>query len=53
MTSYSQQARPGMTIEQASAPQVSGAAPSRREFLYYIWPASMMLLIGEATTGLI
>lgn len=27
--------------------------PSRREFLYYIWGASMALILGEATAGLI
>lgn len=27
--------------------------PSRREFLYYIWSASIVLLLGEATAGLI
>jgi cytochrome b6-f complex iron-sulfur subunit len=35
----------------AAGAQVS--APSRREFLYYIWGASMALLLGEATAGLI
>jgi cytochrome b6-f complex iron-sulfur subunit len=28
-------------------------APSRREFLYYIWGASIVLLLGQATAGLI
>lgn len=27
--------------------------PSRREFLYYIWGASMALLLGQATAGII
>ena len=36
-----------------AAPQVQVAAPSRREFLYYIWGASMELLLGEAGAGLI
>ena len=31
--------------------EVSG--PSRREFLYYIWGASMVMLLGQATAGLI
>jgi len=39
------------------APAVRAAsqveAPSRREFLYYIWGASIALLIGEAGAGLI
>ncbi len=33
--------------------QVEVAAPSRREFLYYIWGASIALLLGEATAGII
>ena len=37
----------------AAAPSVSVAAPSRREFLYYIWGASIALLTGQATAGLI
>jgi cytochrome b6-f complex iron-sulfur subunit len=28
-------------------------APSRREFLYYIWGASMVLLLGQLSAGLI
>jgi cytochrome b6-f complex iron-sulfur subunit len=33
--------------------QVEVAAPSRREFLYYIWGASIALLLGQATAGII
>lgn len=33
--------------------EVQANAPSRREFLYYIWGASMALVLGEATAGLI
>jgi len=29
------------------------AAPSRREFLYYIWSASVVMLLGQATAGLV
>ncbi len=36
-----------------AAPAVEVSAPSRREFLYYIWGASMALLLGEATAGII
>jgi len=36
-----------------AAPQVQVAAPSRREFLYYIWGASMALLLGETAAGII
>jgi cytochrome b6-f complex iron-sulfur subunit len=32
---------------------VDVSAPTRREFLYYIWGASMALLLGEATAGFI
>lgn len=28
-------------------------APSRREFLYYIWGASIVLLLGEVSAGLV
>lgn len=32
---------------------VDVSAPTRREFLYYIWGASMALILGEATAGFI
>jgi cytochrome b6-f complex iron-sulfur subunit len=32
-----------------AAPTVQVAAPSRREFLYYIWGASMAMLLGQFT----
>lgn len=35
-----------------SAPSVQVAAPSRREFLYYIWGASIALLLGEVGAGI-
>jgi cytochrome b6-f complex iron-sulfur subunit len=34
-------------------PSIEVSAPTRREFLYYIWGASIALLLGEATAGLI
>lgn len=37
----------------AAAQEVQVAAPSRREFLYYIWGASMALLLGQVGAGLI
>jgi cytochrome b6-f complex iron-sulfur subunit len=37
----------------AEATQVQVSVPSRREFLYYIWGASMVMLLGEAGAGLI
>ena len=36
-----------------AAAEVQVNAPSRREFLYYIWGASIALLLGEATAGLV
>lgn len=36
-----------------AAAQVEVAAPSRREFLYYIWGASIALLLGEAGAAFI
>lgn len=44
-------ARPAPAREKASTTQV--AAPSRREFLYYIWGASMALLLGQVGAGLL
>jgi cytochrome b6-f complex iron-sulfur subunit len=38
-------------VQATSSVQV--AAPSRREFLFYIWGASIALLTGEAAAGLI
>lgn len=37
----------------ASAAPVEVAAPSRREFLYYIWGASIVLLLGEVTAAIV
>jgi cytochrome b6-f complex iron-sulfur subunit len=37
----------------SAAPAVDVSLPSRREFLYYIWGASIVLLLGEATAGLV
>lgn len=39
--------------QDSSAPQVMVDAPSRREFMYYIWGASIALLLGQASAGLI
>ncbi len=40
-------------VQQGAAPAVQVEAVSRREFLYYIWGASIVLLLGQATAGLI
>jgi cytochrome b6-f complex iron-sulfur subunit len=37
----------------AARPSVQVAAPSRREFLYYIWSASALLALGETGAALI
>jgi len=36
-----------------AAAEVQVSAPSRREFLYYIWGASIALLLGEVGAGLV
>lgn len=36
------------TVQGKAEPQVQVAAPSRREFLYYIWGASLVMLLGQA-----
>jgi cytochrome b6-f complex iron-sulfur subunit len=41
------------TVQRKAEPKVEVAAPSRREFLYYIWGASMALLLGETTAAII
>ncbi|MDX2078103.1 MAG: Rieske 2Fe-2S domain-containing protein [bacterium] len=45
----------GALVERTASQQVvvDVAGPSRREFLYYIWGASMVMLLGEATVGLV
>ncbi|MBK8030346.1 MAG: Rieske 2Fe-2S domain-containing protein [Anaerolineae bacterium] len=52
-TASAGEAKPVSSAPAKAAPQVQVAAPSRREFLYYIWGASMALLLGEAGAGLI
>ena len=50
---------PGSKPNKAAVPafkptdEVQALAPSRREFLYYIWGASIALLMGEAAAGFI
>jgi cytochrome b6-f complex iron-sulfur subunit len=41
------------TVQAKAEPQVQVAAPSRREFLYYIWGASLVMLLGEAVVAFI
>jgi cytochrome b6-f complex iron-sulfur subunit len=44
-------AKPDGLAKAGQSIQVS--APSRREFLYYIWGASIALILGQASAGLI
>lgn len=41
------------SVQENAAPQVTVDAPSRREFMYYIWGASIALLLGQLGAGLI
>jgi cytochrome b6-f complex iron-sulfur subunit len=41
------------TAQAATGESVGVSAPSRREFLYYIWGASIALLTGELTAGIL
>lgn len=41
-----------VTPQGKTAAQVT-SAPSRREFLYYIWGASIVMLLGQGTAGLV
>lgn len=43
----------GSNVPAKAPPVVQVEAPSRREFLYYIWGASIALLLGQASAGLI
>ncbi len=43
----------GARASAAKARDAEVTLPSRREFLYYIWGASMVLLTGELTAGFI
>lgn len=52
-TATAGETKPVSSAQAKAAPQVQVAAPSRREFLYYIWGASMALLLGQAGAGLI
>ncbi len=40
-------------VQTKSEPKVQVAAPSRREFLYYIWGASLVMLLGQAGVAFI
>ena len=51
-TTRAKQIAPTSASSQAGS-GVQVAAPSRREFLFYIWGASIALLLGEASAGLI
>lgn len=56
ITKSDAQARASIAKAEAGAIEQSTItvdAPTRREFLYYIWGASIALLLGQATAGLI
>jgi len=40
-------------VQPATERAVALTAPTRREFLYYIWGASIALILGQTTAGLI
>lgn len=44
---------PAQTAPRKDAVEVQVAAPSRREFLYYIWGASIVMVLGQATAGIL
>lgn len=46
-------ARARGNVKEQAADQVTVAPPSRREFLYYIWGASLVLTLGQATAGIL
>lgn len=37
----------------SNANEVPVSTPSRREFLYYIWGASMLMILGQSSVGII
>lgn len=43
---------PAQAAPKKAAPPAEVSAPSRREFLYYIWGASIVMLLGEAVAGI-
>ncbi|MDX2161887.1 MAG: ubiquinol-cytochrome c reductase iron-sulfur subunit [bacterium] len=47
------QAKVTAAPQQKAAPHVEVAAPNRREFLYYIWGASIAMLLGGSGAALI
>jgi cytochrome b6-f complex iron-sulfur subunit len=44
---------PAQAAPRRDTVEVNVAAPSRREFLYYIWGASIVMLLGQATAGIL
>jgi len=46
-------AKSAATPKAEKAAEVAVSAPSRREFLYYIWGASILLVAGEVTGGIL
>ncbi len=52
-TAGATKARPTGRAAAKQAEQVTVEVPSRREFLYYIWSASLVLLLGQAGAGIL
>src|SRR5688572_10688323 len=46
-------AKSAATPKAEKTAEVGVSAPSRREFLYYIWGASLALVAGEITAGVL
>jgi cytochrome b6-f complex iron-sulfur subunit len=46
-------AKRGAAAQQPAAEEAAVSAPSRREFLYYIWGASIAMVLGEVGAGLL
>jgi cytochrome b6-f complex iron-sulfur subunit len=44
---------PAQAAPRKDAVEVNVAAPSRREFLYYIWGASIVMLLGQVGAGVL
>ncbi|MBC8171944.1 MAG: Rieske 2Fe-2S domain-containing protein [Anaerolineae bacterium] len=51
--SSAQVSAPAQSVPKKGATEVKVAAPSRREFLYYIWGASIVMLLGQGTAAFI
>jgi cytochrome b6-f complex iron-sulfur subunit len=53
MTATSKAISANASAAKGASDQVEVAPPSRREFLYYIWGASIVMILGQAVAGLL